>query len=132
MYKKIVVIDDDPVILDIVNVNFSKRGYQVVTVMSGKEALKIIRDIKPDIIILDVIMPDIDGWEVLKILKDAYTDFTSKIIMLTAKSSDRDKMIGRSILKADAYITKPFTITDLLTIVKNLLGDNDEFRNGQE
>jgi DNA-binding response OmpR family regulator len=68
-------------------------------------------------------MPEMDGWEVLKIIKDHYPEEELKVLLLTAKGTDKDKMIGTSILKADGYITKPFDLQDLLQKVKMLLGE---------
>jgi DNA-binding response OmpR family regulator len=66
-------------------------------------------------------MPDMDGWEILKIIKDHYPEEELKVLLLTAKSTGKDKMIGRSILKADGYVTKPFDLQQLLSSVQKLL-----------
>lgn len=120
---KIIVIDDDPGILEILEFNLNIRGYNVLAFTSGKEALEKVFDEKPDLIILDVIMPDLDGWEILKIIKDHLSENSIKILMLTAKSTEKDKLIGRSILKADDYITKPFDLNELLATIRKLLED---------
>lgn len=123
---KIIVIDDDPGILEVLEFNLKIRGYNVLSYISGKEALEEVFDEKPDLIILDVIMPDLDGWEMLKIIKDHPAGNAFKILMLTAKSTERDKLIGKSILKADDYVTKPFDLNELLHIIRKLLGDTDD------
>ncbi|HLV30298.1 MAG TPA: response regulator [Chitinispirillaceae bacterium] len=123
---KIIVIDDDPGILEVLEFNLKIRGYNVLSYISGKEALEKVFDEKPDLIILDVIMPDLDGWEMLKIIKDHPAGNAFKILMLTAKSTERDKLIGKSILKADDYVTKPFDLNELLHIIRKLLGDTDD------
>jgi DNA-binding response OmpR family regulator len=123
MKLKIMVIDDDPVILETVHLNLARRGYDTVSFTNGDEALNKVSSLHPDLIILDVIMPQMDGWEVLKIIKDHYPEEDLKVLLLTAKSTDKDKMIGTSILKADGYITKPFDLQDLLQKVKSLLGE---------
>jgi DNA-binding response OmpR family regulator len=123
MKRKIIVIDDDPVILETVHLNLARRGYEIVSFSNGTEAIDKITTIHPDLIILDVIMPEMDGWEVLKIIKDHYPEEGLKVLLLTAKSTDKDKMIGTSILKADGYITKPFDLQDFLLKVKSLLGE---------
>ena len=122
----VVVVDDDPEILELLQFNLQIRGYTVDSFSNGKEALDTIFDEEPDLVILDVIMPDLDGWEILKILRDHFNEHEIKILMLTAKSTDRDKLIGKSILKADDYITKPFDLSDLLKTVKKLLGGTDD------
>jgi len=118
------VIDDDPVIRELLRFNLAARGYEVISVSSGGEALEILADEQPDIVLLDVIMPEMDGWEVLKIMRDHFEHFGMKILMLTAKSTEKDKLIGKSILKADEYITKPFDIDDLLKTIEAMLGEN--------
>lgn len=124
MKKKIMVVDDDPVILETIHLNLTKRGYETVAFTNGNDALNNIAENHPDLIILDVIMPEMDGWEVLKIIKDHYPQEELKVLLLTAKSTDRDKMIGTSILKADGYVTKPFDLQDLLQSIHELLGDD--------
>jgi DNA-binding response OmpR family regulator len=120
MYK-IMVVDDDPDILEVLYFNLKARGFDVSTVSSGQEALQAVPLEQPDLLLLDVIMPDLDGWEVLKIIKDHYDVSEMKVIMLTAKNTERDKLIGTSILKADGYVTKPFDINELLEIIREVL-----------
>ena len=86
------IVDDDPVIREILSINLSARGYEVTAVSSGQEALEILAAENPDLVLLDVIMPDMDGWEVLKIMRDHYEKSEIKILMLTAKSTERDKL----------------------------------------
>lgn len=122
--NKIMIVDDDPVIREILEINLRARGYEVCTAAGGQEAIELIGNIKPDVVVLDVIMPDLDGWEVLKIIRDSYYgDGELKILMLTAKATERDKLIGKAILKADEYLTKPFDLNELLGVIKKLLGD---------
>ena len=123
MKQKIMVIDDDPVILETVHLNLARRGYDTASFTNGDEALNSITKFHPNLIILDIMMPEMDGWEVLKIIKDHYPEEELKVLLLTAKDTDKDKMIGTSILKADGYITKPFDLQDLLQKVKMLLGE---------
>lgn len=118
---KIMVVDDDPDILEVLYFNLKARGFSVTTVSSGQEALMAVPIEQPDLLLLDVIMPDLDGWEVLKIIKDHYEVSEMKVIMLTAKNTERDKLIGKSILKADGYVTKPFDIDELLDVIREIL-----------
>jgi len=117
------IIDDDPVIRELLLINLRARGYDAVAMASGHEALDVFSQIIPDLILLDVMMPDIDGWEVLKIIRDHYEPDEIKILMLTAKNTERDKLIGKSILKADEYVTKPFDLTELFRLIEELLGE---------
>lgn len=118
---KIMIIDDDPVIRELLYFNLSIRGYEVISCASGQKALEMFPQEKPDLILLDVMMPEMDGWEVLKILRDHYDSSDVKILMLTAKSTERDKLIGKSILKADEYVTKPFDLESLLKLIAESL-----------
>ena len=118
------VIDDDPVIREVLEFNLEARGYDVISYSNGKEALEALPVEQPDLVLLDVIMPEMDGWEVLKLMRDHFEHLEMKILMLTAKSTQKDKLIGRSILKADEYITKPFDFNDLLRAIKRLLGES--------
>lgn len=115
------VIDDDPVIRELLYFNLSIRGYDVVACANGQIALEMFPVEKPDLILLDVMMPEMDGWEVLKILRDHYESSDVKILMLTARSTERDKLIGKSILKADEYVTKPFDLESLFKLIAELL-----------
>lgn len=112
--KTILVVDDEKPISDIIKFNLSKEGYTVVTAFDGHEAVQQFEDVKPDLVILDLMLPGIDGLEVAKeIRKTSHTP----IIMLSAKDSEFDKVIGLEI-GADDYMTKPFSNRELLARVK--------------
>ena len=114
MAKKILVVDDEKHISDIVKFNLDKEGYDVVTAYDGEEALKKVEAESPDLILLDLMLPKIDGLEVArKIRKENDTP----IIMLTAKDSEIDKVLGLE-LGADDYVTKPFSNRELVARVK--------------
>jgi DNA-binding response OmpR family regulator len=116
----ILVVDDDPNVRELLRVNLAAQGYDIDTAVNGAEALLAIERRVPRLIILDVMMPEMDGWEVCKQVRDKYRD-SVRIIMLTAKDTARDKIIGKDILKADDYLTKPFDIDELLATVRRLL-----------
>ena len=120
MEPTILIVDDDPNVLELVRVNCAAKGYTVLTATDGIEALTIAEKQMPALVILDVMMPEMDGWEVCKTLKDLYED-SIKIIMLTAKDTVRDRIIGKNILKADEYMTKPFDIDALMASIALLL-----------
>jgi DNA-binding response OmpR family regulator len=119
--SKILIVDDDPYIRQLVSVNIESAGYETAVVTSGKEALDEIQRNPPDLMILDVMMPELDGWEICKIIRDNCNLKNLKIVILTAKDAEKDKMIGKHILGADEYITKPFDIDALLFTIRNLL-----------
>jgi DNA-binding response OmpR family regulator len=116
----ILIVDDDPNVRELLRVNLTAQGYDAITAENGAEALAAIERRLPRLIILDVMMPEMDGWEVCKQVRDKYRD-SIRIIMLTAKDTARDKIIGKDILKADEYLTKPFDIDELLATVRRLV-----------
>ncbi len=119
----ILIVDDDPIILEMVSINLKMRGFEIHPFRSGVDALARYENIQPDLVILDVMMPELDGWEICKIIKDS--DEFVKVLMLTAKDTEKDKLIGKSILQADDYITKPFDLSQLIDTVKKLMGDRE-------
>ncbi|OBZ02568.1 response regulator YycF [Streptococcus dysgalactiae] len=112
--KKILIVDDEKPISDIIKFNLTKEGYDIVTAFDGREVVTIFEEEKPDLIILDLMLPELDGLEVAKeIRKTSHVP----IIMLSAKDSEFDKVIGLEI-GADDYVTKPFSNRELLARVK--------------
>lgn len=119
-YGKILVVDDESHIVELVRFNLESNGYLVVEASDGKEALAKAKEESPDLILLDLMLPIIDGTEVCKMLKSDSSTNSIPIIMLTAKSDEMDKIIGLEI-GADDYITKPFSLRELLARVKAVL-----------
>jgi DNA-binding response OmpR family regulator len=117
----ILVVDDDRNIRELISVNLRSAGYSVIVASDGNEAMEKIHAQTPDLIILDIMMPEIDGWELCKWVRDDPQLGNVKILMLTAKGTERDKLIGREIFKADEYMTKPFEIDLLQQTVSRLL-----------
>jgi len=116
----ILVVDDEVNILELLKYNLEGEGYKVITSESGYEAVNFAKQLKPDFILLDVMLPDMSGFEVCKILKSDTKTRNIPIIMLTAKSEEVDKILGLE-LGADDYITKPFSVKELLTRIKVVL-----------
>ena len=116
----ILIVDDDSNVRELLRVNCAAQGLNVLTAGDGAEALRMVEQHIPELVILDVMMPEMDGWEVCKQIRDKYQD-SIKVVMLTAKDTARDKIIGKNILKADEYLTKPFDIDELLATVHRLL-----------
>jgi two-component system sensor kinase FixL len=116
----ILVVDDDPGSLDIVRTFLEGRGYQVATATNGREALSRMADVRPALVLLDVMMPGMDGWEVARMIKN-HPDFGPvRVVMLTARSDFADKQLGlRS--GADDYIVKPVRLEDLARRVERNL-----------
>lgn len=114
MDKKILVVDDEKPIADILQFNLTKEGYSVVTAYDGDEALEKVEAEKPDLILLDIMLPKRDGMEVVREVRKKYD---IPIIMITAKDSEIDKVLGLE-LGADDYVTKPFSTRELVARVK--------------
>jgi len=117
MAKKILIVEDDATIQDVLRHNLLREGYEVVTARDGEAGLDQARAEKPDLIILDIMLPRLDGIEVCRILRK---EMSVPILMLTAKSEEIDKVVGLEI-GADDYVTKPFSLRELLARVKALL-----------
>lgn len=117
MKNKILVIDDERSIADIIKFNLEKEGYIVDTAYDGEEGIDKVNQLLPDLIILDVMMPKKDGFQVLKEIRSKYN---TPVLMLTAKEEEVDKVLGLE-LGADDYITKPFSMRELVARVKSNL-----------
>jgi two-component system phosphate regulon response regulator PhoB len=127
----ILVVDDEEDILELVSYNLQKEGYQVLAAETGEEALHTAREDLPELIVLDLMLPGLDGLEVCKILKNSPDTKHIPIIMLTAKGSESDVVVGLE-LGADDYITKPFSPRILLARVKTALRRKQAQTGGDE
>lgn len=114
MGSRILVVDDEKNIVDIIKYNLKKEGYEVMTAGDGEEALILNEEFKPDIILLDIMMPKLDGYAVCRKVREKYD---TPIIMLTARAEEVDKVLGLE-LGADDYVTKPFGTRELMARVK--------------
>ena len=115
--NKVLLVEDDRTLLDVLKYNLTKEGHDVITASDGVEALDAARDKKPDLIVLDVMLPKLDGFEVCRILR---REMTVPILMLTAKVSETDKVVGLE-LGADDYMTKPFSMREFLARIRAML-----------
>ena len=116
----IIIVDDEPGVIEIVEANLEPKGYRVLSANTGQEALEKIRKAKPDLVVLDVMMPEMDGWEVLRRIEQDPKTAGLPVIMLTVKSGDEDILRA---LEAGAveYITKPFYPQDVVARVEIML-----------
>jgi len=121
MAKKIVLAEDEPQIARLIEFKLKKEGYEVIWKENGEEALKAIKADKPDLILLDIMMPVMDGYEVLRRVKEDENLKSIPVIMLTARAQEKDVVKGID-LGAEDYITKPFHPAELLARVKRILG----------
>jgi two-component system alkaline phosphatase synthesis response regulator PhoP len=117
MQKTIYTVDDEDNILEIVNFNLEKNGYSTQGFLSGSDFLEQFKEKKPDLVILDLMLPDMDGYEICKHIKN---NSQVPVIILSAKGEELDKVLGLE-LGADDYVVKPFGVRELLARVKNIL-----------
>jgi two-component system response regulator VicR len=120
--KKILCIEDEPEMIDLIRLILSRRGFEISGANGGKEGLEMVRREHPDLVLLDLMMPQIDGWEVYQQMKSDPALKTIPVIVVTAKAQSIDKVLGLQIAKVDDYITKPFSPQDLLASVDKVLG----------
>ncbi len=120
MAHKILIIEDDRDIAEMIEYNLQREGYVVLKVFDGQEALPAVTRHRPDLVILDIMLPSVDGLDICKALRRDETTIDLPIIMLTAKSQESDKVIGLE-LGADDYVTKPFSPRELMARVKAVL-----------
>jgi len=118
--EKILAVDDDPDILKLLQYNLEKEGFSVITAANGQEALRLVRSQPPQAIILDLMLPEVDGLEVCRQIKRDESLSQVPILMLTAKGEEVDRVVGFE-LGADDYITKPFSPRELVLRVKAIL-----------
>jgi len=123
--KTIVYIEDEPELIDLVEQILNQKGYKVIGAVGGQEGLDIIRDQIPDLILLDLMMPDIEGWDVYQQIRGNESTKNIPVIILTAKTQDIDKVLGLHIAKVDDYISKPFSPHVLIESVMKVLSDID-------
>ena len=120
--KMILCIEDEPEMIDLIRLILSRRGFEIRGANGGKEGLEIIRKDHPDLVLLDLMMPEMDGWEVYQQMKADEETKTIPVIVVTAKAQSIDKVLGLHIAKVDDYIAKPFSPQELLASVDKVLG----------
>lgn len=118
--QKILVVDDDPFILMSLEFLMKKNGYHVLVARNGTEAMQIVKDFIPDIVLLDIMMPDVNGYEICKYIKATKKLAHSKVVFLSAKSSEADIQKGYD-LGASLYISKPFSTRNIVKQLKELV-----------
>ena len=122
--RHILCIEDEPEMIDLIRLILGRRGFEVIGAAGGKEGLEKVRQDPPDLILLDLMMPDIDGWEVYQQIKADEKTKKIPVIVVTAKAQSIDKVLGLHIAKVDDYIAKPFSPQELLNSVDKVLGPN--------
>ena len=119
---RVVCIEDEPEMIDLVRLILGRKGFEVIGADGGVEGLQTVKREKPDLVLLDLMMPDMDGWEVYQQIKADEELRGIPIVVVTAKAQSIDKVLGLHIAKVDDYITKPFGPQELLESVEKILG----------
>jgi two-component system response regulator VicR len=120
--KTVVCVEDEPEMIDLVKLILGRKGFELVGAVGGREGLDTVRKLKPDLVLLDLMMPDMDGWEVYQQMKADEELKAIPVIVVTAKAQSIDKVLGLHIAKVDDYVTKPFGPQELLQSVNKVLG----------
>jgi len=122
--KRILCIEDEPEMIDLICLILGRRGYDVQGAAGGVEGLRLVREIRPDLVLLDLMMPIMDGWEVYQQMKADESTRDIPVIVVTAKAQNIDKVLALHIAKVDDYIAKPFSPQELLESVEKVLGQD--------
>ena len=120
--KMILCIEDEQEMIDLIHLILSRRGFEIRGANSGKKGLEIIRKDHPDLVLLDLMMPEMDGWEVYQQMKADDATKNIPVIVVTARAQSIEKVLGLHIAKVDDYIVKPFSPQELMTSVDKVLG----------
>lgn len=118
--RKILVVDDDPTMVKLINVNLKLNNYSVIEATSGEQALDVLSEESLDLVVLDIMMPGVDGWEVLRRIRGSSETQEMPVILVTAKTQDSDVIRGWE-LGADEYVIKPFNPLLLVEVIKMVL-----------
>ncbi len=121
--RHIVYIEDEPEMIDLVKLILARKGYQVTGATGGQEGLAIVRAEIPDLVLLDLMMPDIDGWDVYQQIRADETTHHIPVIVVTAKAQNIDRVLGLHIAKVNDYISKPFSPQELVNSIEKVLAD---------
>ena len=116
---RVLAVDDDPTILRLLQVNLEMEGHEVHTAENGRDALERIREVEPEVVLLDVMMPHLDGWQVCEQLREDHAFDELPVVFLSARAQQADLARGRHV-GADAYITKPFDPLELVELIERL------------
>ncbi len=119
--KRVVYVEDEAEMIDLVRIILGRRGYTVMGANGGREGLELVRKELPDLVLLDLMMPDMDGWDVYHQIKSDDLTRDIPVIVITAKAQNIDKVLGLRIAKVEDYIAKPFSPQELLERVDQVL-----------
>ncbi len=120
LIRRILYIEDDASMIDLVSLILNRKGFQVLGANGGIEGLEYVKKEKPDLILLDLMMPDLDGWDLYQQLKADSTTKSIPVIVITAKSQSIDRTLGLYVAKVDDYLTKPFHPDELIASIEKV------------
>ena len=123
--RKVVYIEDEQEMIDLVKLILARKGYEVIGASGGREGLDLARRVLPDVVLLDLMMPDMDGWEVYQQMKADASTRHIPVIVVTAKAQNIDKVLGLHIAKVEDYISKPFSPKELLDSLERVLASSE-------
>lgn len=121
--KNVIYIEDEPEMVDLVTLILNRKGFSVKGAGGGREGLDLVKKEMPDLVLLDLMMPDVDGWDVYQQMKADEKTRKIPVIVITAKAQSIDKVLGLHIAKVEGYISKPFTPQELLDSVDKIFGE---------
>jgi DNA-binding response OmpR family regulator len=130
--RKVICIEDEPAMIELVKLILDNRGFEVTGAVGGKEGLELIAKIAPDLVLLDLMMPDMNGWDVYQKMKANSAMKDIPVIIVTAKAQNIDKVLGLHIAKVQDYITKPFSPAELLKSINRVLAAQGEVQAGEK
>jgi DNA-binding response OmpR family regulator len=119
--KRVIYFEDDKDMVELVRIILGREGYQVEGVTEGQAGIKAVQQSSPDVVLLDLMLPDMDGWEIYRQLKHDQSTADIPVIVITAKAQSIDKVLGLEIAKVDDYISKPFRPNELVDRVEEVL-----------
>jgi two-component system response regulator VicR len=119
--RKVVCVEDEQEMIDLIRLILSRKGFEVIGANGGRQGLETIRAEKPDVVLLDLMMPEMDGWQVYQQLKADPSTAEIPVIVVTAKAQNIDKVLGLHIAKVDDYIPKPFSLQELVDRIEAVL-----------
>jgi len=122
----VVCIEDEPEMIDLFKLILTRRGFEVIGANGGRQGLELVKEIKPDLVLIDLMMPDMDGWEVYQNLKANELTQDIPVIVVTAKAQSIDRVLGLHIAKVNDYIAKPFSPTSLIDSIEQVLSQADK------
>lgn len=126
--RRLIYIEDESEMIDLVRLILNRKGYEVIGANGGREGIDLVRRMLPDLVLLDLMMPDVDGWDVYQQMKADPSTQNIPVIVITAKAQNIDKILGLHIARVEDYISKPFSPQELLDSIDKVLTKQEEVK----